>query len=240
MSSIMSPPRSTTRPLSGARQRWVDAWLRSDLVGVPLTLTLCGILAISFGLYLVIDKLAGLFIGQLLFPLALLGPLGLMLRYGREGETTDGIHVAAVATRRRVLVLANARLEHPQGQADLFRTVARAEKAMIIAPVAAATWLHALTDDVDSELQAAQVRVEGVVAALRLAGVDAGGRADVAAPDAALIDGLREFAATEILVLASGEKNWVKATSLAEQIRTLLDPRLDELDPSAVSCLAVA
>ncbi len=111
---------------------------------------------------------------------------------------------------------------------------------MIIAPVAAATWLHALTDDVDSELQAAQVRVEGVVAALRLAGVDAGGRADVAAPDAALIDGLREFAATEILVLASGEKNWVKATSLAEQIRTLLDPRLDELDPSAVSCLAVA
>ncbi len=193
----------------------------------------------SFGLYLVIDRSAGLVIGQLLFPLALLGPLGFMLRFGREGETTDGIRVSAVAGERWLLVLANASLEHPQGRADLFRAAARAEKAMIIAPVAAATWLHALTDDVDGELQTARARVDGVVAALRVAGIDADGRADVAAPDTALIDGLREFAATEILVLSSGGKDWAKATSLAQQIRTLLDPRPDELDPFE-ACLAVA
>ncbi len=204
-----------------------------------MTLAFSGVVAISFGLFLVIDKSAGLFMGQLLFPLALLGPLGLLLRCGRQAETANGIHVAALAPQRRVLVLANAGLVHPQGRADLFRIAASAEKAMIIAPVAAATWLHALADDVDSELQTAQARVEAVVAALRLGGVNAGGRAELAAPATALIDGLREFAATEILVLASEGKNWAKATSLAEQIRALLDPSVDELAPLEI-CLAVA
>jgi hypothetical protein len=48
---------------------------------------------------------------------------------------------------------------------------------------------------------------------------------------AVYIDGLREFAATEILVLPSEEKGWTKANTLAEQIRTELGLSIDELDP---------
>ena len=238
MSSTLSPSLSAARPLSAARRRWADAWFQSDLVGVPVTLAFSGVIVISAGLYLVIGKWAGVFIGKLFFPLALLGLLGLLLRWGRQGETTEGIQVAPVATHRRVLVLANAGLEHPEARADLFRLAARTEKAMIIAPVAAASWLHALADDVDAELQTAQGRVEAVVAALRLVGVNAGGRADIAPPATALIDGLREFAATEILVLPSGEKGWTKANTVAEQIRTQLGLSVNEPDPSQISLAA--
>ena len=239
MSSTLSPPPSTPLPLPAARRPWADTWLQSDLVGVPVTLAFSGAIAISFGLYLVLDKSVGLFMGQLLFPLALLTPVALLLHCGREPEPNDGIHIAAGSGRRRVLILANAGLEHPDGRDDLFRIAARAEKAMIIAPVAAATWLHALADDVDSELRTAQARVESVVAALRFAGVDAEGRADIAAPATALIDGLREFGASDILVLASEGKSWAKATSLATGMRIRLDPSVDELDPSEI-CRAVA
>src|SRR5260221_1864274 len=134
MSSTLSPSLSAARPSSAARRRWADAWLQSDLVGVPVTLAFCGVIVISAGLYLVVGKWAGLFIGKLFFPLALLGLLGLLLRWGRQGETTEGIQVAPVAADRRVLVLANAGLEHPEARPDLFRLAARADETTIISP----------------------------------------------------------------------------------------------------------
>jgi hypothetical protein len=42
-------------------KRWAHAWLHSDLIGIPFTLAVCGIIVISIGLYPVIGKVAGLF-----------------------------------------------------------------------------------------------------------------------------------------------------------------------------------
>ena len=227
---------STTSPSrSAACHRWADTWFQSDLVGIPVTLAVSGVIVISVGLYLVVGKWAGLFIGKLFFPLALLGLLWLLLRWGRQGETTEGIEAARASAHRRMLVLANDGLEHPAVRADVCRLAGRAEEAMIVAPVAAASRLRALADDVDAEIQTAQERVDAVVATLRRGGVNAEGRAAIAPPATALIDGLREFAATEILVLSSGEKGWTKANTLAQQIRTQLGLSVNELDPSQIS-----
>jgi hypothetical protein len=234
MSSITFPSRSA------GRGRWVDAWFRSDLVGIPVTLAVSGVIATSVGLYLVVGDWAGLFIGKLFFPLALLGLLGLLLRWGHLGETTEGVRAATASAHRRVLVLANDGLEHSAVRADVCRLAGRATEAMIVAPVAAASWLHALADDVDAELQTAQERVDAVVTTLRRAGVNAEGRAHLASPATALIDGLREFAATEILVLPSGDKRWTNANTLAQQIRTQLGLSVNQLDPSQISRAAAA
>jgi hypothetical protein len=235
MTPTLAPPPFAVRPLSAAGYPWADVWLRSDLVGVSVTLVFCGVLAVSFGLYLVVDMWAGLFVGQLLFPLALLGPLGFLFRCGRQRETTAGIQVAPAGAHRRVLVLANGGLEHAEARAELLQLAANAEGAMIIAPVAPASWLHALADDFDGEIQAAQRRVDAVVGAFRLAGVHTNGKADVALPAAALIDGLREFGATEILVFPSGGKGWTKANTLAKQIRSQLSPSVEVADPRETS-----
>jgi hypothetical protein len=180
-----------------------------------VTLAVLVVIALSIGLYLVIGDLAGFVIGKTIFALGMLGLLVLLIRWGRRGETTEGVQLAPVAGNRRMLVLANAGLE----RLDVRHLAGRADEAMIVAPVAAASWLHALADDVDVELQTAQKRVDSVVDALRRAGVIAQGRADIAPPATALIDGLREFPATEILVLPCREKGWANADALVEQVR---------------------
>jgi len=225
-----------------AAGRWADAWLHSDLVGIPVTLALSGIIAVSVALYLVIGKWAGLFVGKLFFPLALAGLLALLVRWGRPDVTTDGIQAAAATAPRRVLVLANSGLEQPALVAEICRSAGggNAPEAMIIAPVAAASRLHALADDVDAELQAAQKRVDTVVTSLRRAGVNAAGRPDVARPASALIDGLREFTATEVVIVPSEEKGWHDANTLAHQIRSQLGLGVTELDLTQIARAAAA
>ena len=224
-----------------AAARWADAWLHSDLVGIPVTLALSGIIAVSVALYLVIGKWAGLFVGKLFFPLALVGLLVLLVRWGRRNVTTDGIQAAPATAPRRLLVLANSGLEQPALVAEVSRRAGRGRaQAMIIAPVAATSWLHALADDVDTELQTAQKRVDAVVASLRSAGVNAAGRPDVARPASALIDGLRQFAATEVVIVPSADKGWKDANTLAQQIRSQLGLGVTELDPTQIAHAAAA
>jgi hypothetical protein len=215
-----------------AASRWADAWLHSDLVGIPVTLAISGIIAVGVAPYLVIGNWAGLFVGKLFFPLALVGLIGLMARWGRRCEPTDGILAASATAPRRVLVLANSGLDQPALLADLCRPAGRGktQEAMIIAPVAAASRLHALADDVDAELQAAQKRVHAVVTSLRRAGVNAAGRPNVARPATALMDGLREFAATDVVIVPSREKGWKDANTLAQQMNNQLGLGVTELD----------
>jgi len=228
---------SSTISARSAASRWADVWLYSDLVGIPATLAVSGIIAVSVAMYLVIGKWAGLFVGKLFFPLALVGLLWLVVRWTRIGETTDGIQPAPATAPRRVLVLANSGLEQPALLADVYRPTGRGkpQAAMIIAPVAATSWLHALADDVDAELQEAQKRVDAVVTSLRRAGVNAAGRPDVARPARALIDGLREFAATDVVIVTSGQKGWNDANTLAQQMRNQLGVGVTELDLTQIA-----
>jgi hypothetical protein len=188
--------------------------------------------------YVVIGKWAGLFVGKLLFILALGGLFGLILLLeGRRGETTDAVQPAPPEGPRRVLVVANAGLEQPALCAEVCRPASRgtAHEAMIVAPVVASSRLRAIADDVDTELQTAQQRIDAAVATLGRAGIKAAGRADVGAPMRALIDGLREFPATDVVMLRAGEKGWKDANNLAQRIRTELGLHVTEVDPSHVA-----
>jgi hypothetical protein len=202
-------------------RRWGYAWLHTDLIGIPFTLAVFAIIVISVGLYLVTGKVAGLFIGKLLFILALGGLLGLVLLLdGRRGETTDGVSRAPAGAPRRVLVIANTGLDDP-ALCALVCSFGRAAaiEAMVVAPVVAASRLHALADDVDDELAAAQDRLDDALVALRRAGVEASGHVDIGAPMRCLVDGLRQFAATEVVMLEGGEPGWPDAERFAERVK---------------------
>ena len=93
---------------------------------------------------------------------------------------------------------------------------------MIVAPVTGASLLHVLTDDTDAERRVAQERVDVALQRLRHAGVRAEGRVDMGQPMRALLDGLREFPATEIVLLRGGEEGWRKAEQLSDKIHTRL------------------
>ena len=202
-------------------RRWGYAWVHSDLIGIPFTLAVFAIIVISVGLYLVTGKVAGLFVGKLLFILALGGLLGLVLLLdGRRGETTDGVSRAPAGASRRVLVIANAGLDDP-ALCALVRSFGRtaAVEAMVVVPVVASSRLHALADDVDDELAAAQNRLDDAVVALRRAGVEANGHVDIGAPMRCLVDGLRQFEATEVVMLEGGEPGWPDAERFAEHVK---------------------
>ena len=228
-------PRETHRI-----RRWGWAWLHTDLIGIPVTLAALAIIVISVGLYLVTGRVAGLFVGKLLFILALGGLLGLILRIdGRQAETTEGLSRAADDEQRRVLVIANRGLGDPALCAAICNSDATgASEAMIVAPVVASSRLHALADDVDEELADAETRLDAALAGLGQAGVDAKGRVDIGAPMRCLIDGLREFPATEVLMLEGGERDWADAERFAERVRTEIGLPVTEIETSQAALVA--
>jgi hypothetical protein len=106
---------------------------------------------------------------------------------------------------------------------------------MIIAPVVASSWLHTVTDDVGPELGLAQGRVDVALQTLVSKGIRANGHAAFGEPMTSLLDGLREFPASEVVMLNGGEADWEDASVFAERVRAELGLRVTEVDPSADS-----
>jgi hypothetical protein len=111
---------------------------------------------------------------------------------------------------------------------------------MVVAPVVASSRLHALADDVDLELEAARLRIDGALWKLRAAGMPAGGHADIGDPMTSLIDGLREFPATEVVMVHGGERGWSGADRFAERVRTELGLPVTQIDGDIGSKTALA
>lgn len=217
------------------RTRWLDAWLHTDLVGIPVALALVLIVGVCVALYLVLGDVGGLVVGKLLFALAL-GALfgGILLLNGRPGETTAGLAHAPLGGPRRVLVIANEALAS-ESLCDEVRGRAAnmPAEALIIAPVVASSPLHLLTDDVDAELRAARERLDDAVARLRRAGTRTSGQIDIGAPMQSLLDGMREFSPSEVLMLRGHERGWPEAECFAEHVTTDLGIPVLELEHAA-------
>jgi nucleotide-binding universal stress UspA family protein len=224
------------------RKRWLDAWLHSDLVGIPVTLAVVLIVAVSVALYLVLGNVGGLFVGKTLFILALGGLFGLILLLnGRRGETTEGLPHVTIGAPRRVLVVANDGLPsnalcdevsgHDRGPA---------QDAMIVVPVVASSRLHVLTDDIDAELRVAEERLDAAVERLRRSGIKATGHVDIGSPMQSLLDGLREFSATEVVMLRGHEHGWREAERFAEHVKTELGLPVFEIEANPTSTHAAA
>jgi hypothetical protein len=122
-------------------------------------------------------------------------------------ETMEGVTVAAVDASHRVVVIANQGLEHPALCAEVSQHATRAgTEAMIIAPVVASSPLHKLTDGIGPELEVAQARVDDALNALRSNGIKASGHPSPGYPTNALLDGLRQFQASEVVLLSGREQ----------------------------------
>ncbi len=216
-------------------RKWARSWLRTDLVGITATVALAAAVAISGALYLAVGKWAGLFAGKLLFA-GLLGGLILLVirRGGRERESTDGVLAAPVDGARHVLVVANEGLESDALCDRVCGTRADGvADAMIVAPVAGSTAMQRLADDVDGELVRAQGRIDTALRTLASRGVHADGRADVADPMTAVLDGLREFPATEVVMLQGGERGWRDAGRVASRVQRELGLPVTEVEALA-------
>lgn len=200
-------------------------------MGIPFTVALVGIIVISFGLFLVLGNVGGLIVGKLAFIVALGTLIGvIILRASRRDESTAAIADAPDDGSRRVLVIANEGLDDPALCDEVCRSGSeQPTEVMIVAPVAATSPMHALADDVDHELHSAQRRLDTALQTLTAAGIHAISRADVRAPMTCLLDGLREFRATEVVMLEGGERGWEDAEAFAERVRTEVGLRVTEV-----------
>ncbi|MGA8218577.1 MAG: universal stress protein [Solirubrobacterales bacterium] len=208
----------------------ISAWLDSDLVGIPATLYTFLVLAISLAVFRFAGPVAGIIVA-----IAVWIPMFLFAIRGVNGPPpTLGVTRAPAGPRHRVLVVANQGLENPALCEEVCRRTERtATEAMIVAPVVAASRLRDLTDDVDSELELATKRMDAALQLLRAAGVEATGRAEVAGPMEAVLDGLREFGPNEVVMLSRGERGWESATEVAARVRSEVGLPVTEVSPSA-------
>jgi nucleotide-binding universal stress UspA family protein len=209
-------------------KRWVNAWVHSDLVGIPLTLAVVLIVAVSVGIYLLIGNVAGLFVGKLVFICALVALIGFILVRTRPSPSTTGIRPAPSAGPRRALVVANEGLRSPQLCAAICDR--GFSEARIVVPVAASSRMRSLSDDVDEELGVAGKRLEGALATLRAAGIEARGHVDIGPPMRCLLDGLREFQASDVVMLRGGERGWEGAEEFAQRVHDEVGLEVTEVD----------
>jgi hypothetical protein len=108
-------------------------------------------------------------------------------------------------------------------------------EAMIVTPVVACSWLHRITDDTDAEQKIAQGRIDVGLQTLLSKGINAQGHTMIGQPMTSLLDGLRAFPASEVVMLHGGEADWVDASSFAERVRGQFGLRVTEVEPSTGS-----
>ena len=77
-----------------------------------------------------------------------------------------------------------------------------------------------MTDEIDREARGAQSRLEQALRELQERGVPASGHVDDEGdPMQAILDGLREFPANEVVLIPGVERGWREAELLAARIR---------------------
>lgn len=192
----------------------VAGWLDSDLVGVAATGYTFLVLMISLAIFRFGGPIAGIIVAiGLWVPMVVFVIRG----WGRPPRPLD--FAPAPPGAHRVLVVANRGLEEPEFCDVVCRRGERfPAQALILAPAGSAG-LHGLADDVDAEVAAATKRIEAVVATLQGRGVAAAGHADIADPMQALLDGLRQFPANEVVMVPASEHGWGDAEDLAARVR---------------------
>lgn len=219
----------TLRASGGGWRERVAGWLDSDLVGIPATAYTFLVLAVSLAVFRFGGPVAGivvaigLWVPMVVFAIRGWGRAPRELRVDRPP-----------ANGHRVLVVANRGLE----DRDLCQAVCRRgerlpTEAFVIAPVDAGSALGDLADDVDTEQAAAGRRVDAAVATLSEGGVRASGRADIADPVEALLDGLREFPPNEVVLAPGSERGWGEADALVERIEAEAGLPVTVLPPAA-------
>ncbi len=147
--------------------------------------------------------------------------------------TMGAARFAPAEGRHHVLVIANRGLEDPRLCAEVCSRGTRSETDVtVIAQVVAAGWLHSVLGDIDAEQRVAQGRVNAGLQTLLRNGVRATGHTVVGQPITSLLDGLREFPASEVVMLNGGEAGWTDASTFAERVRSQFGLRVTEVDPS--------
>jgi hypothetical protein len=201
------------------------SWLRSDLIGIPVTLLAVALFALTVAAFWVAGPLAGIVFS---IPVVL---LVYHFAFRRQGTDLAGIRDGPNGHRHNVLVIADQGLAHPGLVDEVTRRGEIAEtEVRIVAPVVAATTAHALADEIDPEAKVAETRLENAIKRLRDRGIGASGRIDDEGdPWQALLDGLREFPANEVVMIPGAEVGWAEAELLGERIRREVGVPVTEL-----------
>jgi len=152
-----------------------DLFLRSDLIGVVVTVAAFGVFLLTVGAFYLAGSLAGIVFAV---------PAWILIFYLAFRTTPSGAELSGIATipegaRHRVLVVADEGLDHVDLVDELCRRSRAANtEVMVIAPVVASSPAHAIADDIDVEEGQAQQRVDKVVQGLSKRGVVARGHVD--------------------------------------------------------------
>ncbi|HVW45822.1 MAG TPA: universal stress protein [Solirubrobacterales bacterium] len=204
-------------------------WVNSDLIAIPVTLFAVAIVLFSI-MAIVLGPIRGIVFSAPVWGLGIY----FAVRPRRQPERIDDARRSAPGSRHRILVVANRGLENPALCEEVCRRASGPDaEVMILAPVRAGTPTGVITDDFDTESGEARGRVQGALLEMERHGVKADGHVDEDAdPMTAILDGLREYPADEIVMLTGPEAGWQEAETFADRVRSEVGLEVTEVAPA--------
>lgn len=198
-------------------------WFESDVIGVPVTVLASAVFLLSVAAVLVAGPLAGIVFSM--------PALVLIIYLIRSGEPSDLAGISKPPPGGHgVLVVADRGLENP-ALAEQVTHGDHATEVMIVVPVTGNSRLHRLADDIDVESRSSVERMDRAIATLTAKGIAAHGQIDEAGdPEQALLDGLREFPANEVVIIPDDNPGWLAAEALADRVRSEVGVPVTQID----------
>ncbi len=171
--------------------------LRSETEVFRAVVIIGAVIAVLVG----ITALVGSTAGAILFFVLLMAGLWYLWRRSQGQEAVDPDLASAPATAHRILVMANQTVG---GRALLDeiakRCAGRPAEVHVICPALTASQLQHWASDTDEATVAARERLDASLRAIHELGVEASGDVGDHDPNVALDDGLRAFAADEVII----------------------------------------
>ena len=142
---------------------------------------------------------------------------------GRTDSQANG--PGAAGEPRRILILANEAVGDEALVREIVRhTEGRRAEARIVAPALVDSPLALAAGDVDDDIEGARRRLDASIDALGRSGIETSGDVGEADPVLALEDGLRLFAADEVIIVAHrGERGAWLEDGVVERVRREVD-----------------
>ena len=138
---------------------------------------------------------------------------------------SQAIGSGAAGEPRRILILANEAVGDEALVREIVRhTEGRRAEARIVAPALVDSPLALAAGDVDDDIEGARRRLDASIEALGRSGIETSGDVGEADPVLALEDGLRLFAADEVIIVAHrGERGAWLEDGVVERVRREVD-----------------
>jgi GABA permease len=168
-------------------------------------------LTIGYFVPIVVASWINTWLGVAVFVILTAGVVYWLLRRGKRERPVKQVPLAHAPEERRILVVANETVGGPGLLAEVRSRAGTGGRVRVVCPALNSPLRHWVSDEDDAR-EAAQIRLDASLAAMRAAGLQADGEIGDDDPIQAIEDAMRTFRPDEVILSTHpvGRSNWLE------------------------------